>query len=731
MNDDFNPPKALPASSRPREHAPAPRAGGVSFTPAASLLYLLVFLLALYQLDRQNYQAAKAALIKDSFYELFAVPMSELESDEAMKALFGAGNSERASARKRLEAKFRAIVAGPSGFYEFTLLDANDIEVIRVADADKPRRLENWRHRLFLPGFSSVVDQRVKNPDARVPVRADGRRTFGRLLARYGTPPEFPSLARLTDRYRAYAGLMAVVWAGGYSFLYVRVLRPMRRVTARLAEAHAGAPPRLIEGPGVLLESNFNRMASLALLQKLEEGLTALLRPADAGGASPGQVVPAMLTALRDWFGLTDGVAGEVTVGAAADCRPEWAFGPGGPAGPELADRLARRAWADLAAFEGRAPGGRAAAREIGSTADDSGPSASDHARFGLAEDDSILYLAALGGGAFLAVTGRLLPRAFGSADPPADGRTHGHAASVPLQAEMVRRACDGLRRGLTALRASQREVLRQKSEANIVLSRNLGHDLTNIIATTKLDLMAVRRLIDAPANGRPAPPTEMLRPSVQGLMDSTRFLQEVVNLYRSFSHVKRPQYERRDLNGLVEEFLRAFEPSVSSRVEIVRAFAEGMPAPILEPRLLKLALFNVITNALDAHKRAAGLAETDAPAGNARVTVGTSYDAETGLYRIDIDDNGPGLRGADGHPLLGAEAAVIFRHGYSTKETEVSEGLGLAWVKSIVEEFHDGAATADNLPGGGARVSLALRSMEKAEARVKDPTSPNAPPAP
>jgi signal transduction histidine kinase len=39
--------------------------------------------------------------------------------------------------------------------------------------------------------------------------------------------------------------------------------------------------------------------------------------------------------------------------------------------------------------------------------------------------------------------------------------------------------------------------------------------------------------------------------------------------------------------------------------------------------------------------------------------------------------------------------------------------------VRTIVEDFHDGTARAENLPGGGARFTLCLKSMETAEAKI------------
>ena len=213
-------------------------------------------------------------------------------------------------------------------------------------------------------------------------------------------------------------------------------------------------------------------------------------------------------------------------------------------------------------------------------------------------------------------------------------GRVMPGEPGVAFRMECVRQACQGIRAAFLGLRAYQQDMFRQRSEANITLSRNLGHDLTNIIATGKLDLMAVRQILASPGAGNGAASgarAELLQQSVQGLLETMRFLQEIVNIYRSFSYVKRPAYERHDLNELVGRFLTVFEPTVSKRLVIVRDLQPGIPTLILEPRLLKLALFNVLTNALDAFKRLPD------PSRDPRIEVATRHDPQTDTFVIQI----------------------------------------------------------------------------------------------
>jgi signal transduction histidine kinase len=262
------------------------------------------------------------------------------------------------------------------------------------------------------------------------------------------------------------------------------------------------------------------------------------------------------------------------------------------------------------------------------------------------------------------------------------------------------------LLRPIAAAATMHQELFRQSREANIVLSRNLGHDLTNIIATAKLDLAVLRRLLtDDPATLTPRK-SELIRTSVAALLDTTRFLQEVVNIYRAFSFLKRPIRESADINELLTTFVAAFRPSVSARVDIQLHLPTEPVRANVEIRLLKLALFNLVQNALDAIKRLPAGPDPEPAEILISLTPPSTHDKK---FQITIEDNGPGICGQDGQPLTPAAIPAIFGFGYSTKDREVNEGLGLAWVRTIIEEFHGGTIRAENRSPRGARFIITL----------------------
>lgn len=82
-------------------------------------------------------------------------------------------------------------------------------------------------------------------------------------------------------------------------------------------------------------------------------------------------------------------------------------------------------------------------------------------------------------------------------------------------------------------------------------------------------------------------------------------------------------------------------------------------------------------------------------PEGGA-VTIECSHDDK--LAHFSVSDGGPGLPGGDGEK--------VFEAFFTTKPRGI--GLGLTIARKYLEQ-HGGAAKAENLPGGGVKVTLSL----------------------
>ncbi len=258
----------------------------------------------------------------------------------------------------------------------------------------------------------------------------------------------------------------------------------------------------------------------------------------------------------------------------------------------------------------------------------------------------------------------------------------------------------------LEKLDAQRRLIMQEKNKANISLSRNLGHDLTNIIATSKLELMTVKTFLNLPKEAllESESKKQIFQESLESLLNNTKFLQETVNLYRSFTYLSKPRYERVDLNALIQEVSQLFQLSVSRNIKVSMNFDENLPELTLEPRLLRLALFNLLNNGADSIKL---VSSADSPKGE--LILETSNSKKPGFVALDVMDSGSGIRDTKNRLLEDHEVTAIFQLGYTTKEQGTGEGLGLNWVRQIVEDFHHGEIVARNRKEGGALFRLLL----------------------
>ncbi len=170
--------------------------------------------------------------------------------------------------------------------------------------------------------------------------------------------------------------------------------------------------------------------------------------------------------------------------------------------------------------------------------------------------------------------------------------------------------------------------------------------------------------------------------------------VQQLLTLGRLQGQDQPANLQRVDLCSLLQEVVEDadFEAqAVDKRVVIAReccAFAEG------NPDLLRGALENVIRNAV----------RYTPPA--SEVTVSLTKNGRTGEVAITVTDRGPGVPTA----LIGRIFDPFFRVEEARDRESGGAGLGLAIAMQAMR-VHGGSAHADNLPEGGLRVTLALRS--------------------
>ncbi len=629
--------------------------------PISVLLYLLTLLMLLSELDRQYYQVEKESIIKYSFRELFPHDTVRLQ-DLSRRVLLQHRSYQVPDAAlvREWRSEAKGMLDGAGCVFRIRIVPNDQPELVVVEDAEKFDRLNDFHSTLFYRNFENVVSYEIAGEV--------GEPWVGLLSFHYTTPDRYPPITALSQRYRLWALLLFALVSAGYGLVVSKLILPIRHVVRRIDAASQSAP-QLMTSPSTALEKAYNNLARDAVLLRVAQSL----REASAGDSPidraallaqiPSLVVASMGYRAALLFELTPGEDGSLEV---SSCVPST--DGDSPVDYEAMCRQHMFATQTVDALS------------RGTPVVPEGIEDCVMCDLTLAEDH---------------------PRSTWLALFQSRGRKPGIEAR-DWHLETAGRLAEQLREVVAVFDLNRRHVRNASSRANISLARNLGHDLTNIIATYKLDIMTVNKILSAEKEtDAPDPRRRMLADSVKGLLNNARLLQEVVDIYRSFSYINRPRYETVRVSALLDEIIGVFSLSLPGKAEVRRDYDESVPECTVEPRLLKLAVFNILTNAVDAIKR------SGEPDGT--ITVATSADPQSGGVTIAIRDTGGGICNAEGQLASQSEIDNIFRYGVSTRTEDGGEGLGLNWVWTIVEEFHDGTVEARNHPDGGAEFVMKI----------------------
>jgi signal transduction histidine kinase len=645
--------------------------------PVTFVVMVGVLALVLLQMDRLYYQNGKYEIIRSRPAELIPFNRSKL-SKLTKQALDSPPSS---SARRFYVARLREAgqeLLGPSTpFYFFQVLDAQDPNnPLLTMEVDKFRSNNTWENSLFLRDFSRSTDVMIEGLNQDEP-------PAGRYVLRFTTPRNSIHIEALTVTWRWRSLFIAISFFAFYGAILKGILLPVRRVIACLERVDRVAP-RILNRPDTLLERAYNNLARDASLTQLASRLRD--RIADEPALDPQGLLDRIPRDLIVYFGFEGARFWTLRADEGGSLWTLERIHPQGPGSGSASspDPVAEYVRREIAAtpprdLETRWSDHLAEIREERGTSQTVFFSLVDRRK----DPDTVTVVSI----------------------PSQRGRS---GTLTPWERETFRLVADQIGIAIDSLTAQRRLILQEKSKANISLSRNLGHDLTNIIATGKLDIMTVRRFLNIPPERWVSSPQkeEIFRTSLHALLNNSRFLQEIVNIYRSFSYLSRPRFEWVDARSLVSDIVELFRLSLSRAIQVRIQMPESVSPCLMEPRLVKLALFNLLTNAADSVKRA--FSSDSLEEGNIEITV--EEDGEVREIRIAVADSGTGILDEDGKPLSAAEMDRVFHLGYSTKDNQEGEGLGLNWVHSIIADFHAGRVLPRNRPEGGAEFSLYLR---------------------
>jgi PAS domain S-box-containing protein len=186
---------------------------------------------------------------------------------------------------------------------------------------------------------------------------------------------------------------------------------------------------------------------------------------------------------------------------------------------------------------------------------------------------------------------------------------------------------------------------------------------------------------------------TQEAREKIAEIVEESEKLEISVKEFEALLKSKKPEFSYEDINAIVRNVMHVIEKEAADKqVKLVVSFSEQPLKINAHKELLKMALFNILRNAIESTPE------------NGKVTVTTSGDFNSVV--LSVSDTGPGIP-----PEV---IDKIFDPSYSEKIYRF--GMGLPLIKQIVSE-HLGQILVDSEVGKGTsfKVVLPARWMEKA----------------
>lgn len=217
-------------------------------------------------------------------------------------------------------------------------------------------------------------------------------------------------------------------------------------------------------------------------------------------------------------------------------------------------------------------------------------------------------------------------------------------------------------------------------------VARRLAHEIKNPLTPIQLSAERLQRnFATAPPHAR-----ALVEECTGAIITEVEALKGLVDEFAQFARMRGPKLVPADLNGLAADTVRLYRGVLQQgALELTHALRSALPQVRMDPEQMRQVIINLVDNAIDALGGAtAGLRPSGDPP---RIRLATAHEPGSGVVRLTVSDNGPGIPAADREKL--------FLPYYSTKGR--GSGLGLAIVRRIITEHGGTVDVADVEPRG------------------------------
>jgi two-component system nitrogen regulation sensor histidine kinase NtrY len=213
-----------------------------------------------------------------------------------------------------------------------------------------------------------------------------------------------------------------------------------------------------------------------------------------------------------------------------------------------------------------------------------------------------------------------------------------------------------------------------QKVAAWREVARRLAHEIKNPLTPIQLCAERMRRHF----TGAAAPTQALVEECTSTIVGEVDSLKALVDEFSQFARMPAPRAIPTNLHALLTDALALYQ-GLLGEVQFEKRFAENLPKVRMDGEQIRRVVINLVDNAIEAMNR------------SGVITIETHHDSASGMVRLVVADNGPGI------PV--AEREKLFMPYYSTKRR--GSGLGLAIVRRIVAEHGGTIEVGENAPRG------------------------------
>jgi two-component system nitrogen regulation sensor histidine kinase NtrY len=235
----------------------------------------------------------------------------------------------------------------------------------------------------------------------------------------------------------------------------------------------------------------------------------------------------------------------------------------------------------------------------------------------------------------------------------------------------------EGDHKGIVAVFEDLTHLLKaQRALAWREVARRIAHEIKNPLTPIQLSAQRLRKRFLDHLEGEDVGVFDECTATIVKQVGELKFL---VDEFSSFARMPAANPAPNDLNKLVEEGLVLFHEGHKD-VHFDFKPCSDLPPCNVDRDQIKRVLLNLLDNAVTAIDDEQGT-----------VTIATDYDEQLQMARLEVADNGPGIRPED--------RGKIFEPYFSTKHG--GTGLGLAIVSKIVADHNGYIRVRDNDPNG------------------------------